>query len=101
MLQVAEKSRANRLKEKEIEILAEGLQQQHTSHHKMDLSRMANKRPGNDQVGGALDRMQQTATSDGSGLTTMLTSGAMETTSDMDTPGVSGKVYCCIQLYLQ
>ena len=88
LIQLAEKSRANLAKEKEIEILADGLQQQHTSHHKMDLSRLAHKRPGNDQVGVALD---QTTTTNKSGLTTTtLTSSAMETTSDADTPGASG-----------
>ena len=75
-------------------MLAKGLEQQHTSHHKMDHSRLAGKQPGSDRVGGALDRLltQGNDTSNTVGLTTTtMTTSTMETTSDMDTPGVSGK----------
>ena len=98
-VQVAEKSRGNRATEKEIQVLAKGLEEQHTSHARMDHSRLAGNRPGNDEVGGAMDRLlhqQSTDTSTGAGTTgltaaTTMTSGAMETTSDLETPGISGK----------
>ena len=99
---MAEKSRGNRAKEKEIQVLAKGLEEQHTSHARMDHSRLAGSRPGNNEVGGAMDRLllQQStdASSVGAGTTglagtTIMTSGAMETTSDLETPGVSGKYY--------
>ena len=90
---MAEKSRGNRAKEKEIQVLAKGLEEQHTSHIRMDHSKLAAKQLGNDQVGGgALDRLLQD-TSDGTRLaaTTTMSTSAMETTSDLETPGVSGQ----------
>lgn len=105
---MAEKSRGNILKEKEIEILAKGLERQHNSHLKMDRSRMAMKQSGPEadhQHGGGTSQLLKDRT-DRTGLTTssMMTSGAMETTSstmettsNMDTPGVSGT---CITLLL-
>ena len=97
-IQVAEKSRGNHAREKEIRVLAKGLEEQHTSHVRMDHSKLADKQPGDGEVGGALDRLlhQSTDTSVGTiGLAaaTTMTSGAMESTSDHETPGVSGIVY--------
>lgn len=108
---MTEKSRGNILKEKEIEILAKGLERQHNSHLKMDRSRMAMKQSGPEadhQHGGGTSQLlkDRTGSSDRTGLTTssMMTSGAMETTSstmettsNMNTPGVSGT---CITLLL-
>ena len=93
---MAEKSHGNHAREKEIQVLARGLEQQHNSHLRMDHSKLAGKHPGNGVVGGATDRLllqQSTDTSAGStGLatTTTVTSSAMEMTSDLETPGVSG-----------
>ena len=99
---MAEKSRGNRAREKEIEVLAKGLEQQHNSHLRMDHSKLAGKHPGNGEVDGAVDRLllQQsmdasaTASTVTTGLatTTTMTSSAMETTSDLETPGVSGSL---------
>lgn len=86
---MAEKSHANLLKEKEIELLAKGLEQQNASHLKMDQDMLAHKHPESDQSGGAMNRLlkqRPDATSDSSGLTT----SAVETASDMDSPGRSG-----------
>ena len=96
--QVAEKSRGNRAREKEIRVLAKGLEEQHTSHVRMDHSKLADKQPGNGEVGGALDRLLQQSTDTSAGTTglaatTTMTSSAMESTSDPETPGVSGIVY--------
>ena len=76
--------------------MARGLEQQHNSHLRMDHSKLAGKHPGNGEVGGVMDRLllqQSTDTSAGTtGLatTTTVTSSAMEMTSDLETPGVSG-----------
>ena len=83
------------MKEKEIQLLAKGLEQQNASHLRMDRSKLAHNHPGNDQSGGAVDRLLKQGpdtTTDRSGLTTTtMTTSAMETTADMDTPRVSGK----------
>ena len=79
-------------------MLAKGLEEQHTSHVRLDHSKLADKHLENGEVGGAMDGLllhQSTDTSAGAattGLTaaTTMTSSAMETTSDLETPGVSG-----------
>ena len=79
-------------------MLAKGLEEQHTSHVGLDHSKLADKHPENGEVGGAMDRLllhQSTDTSAAAGTTgltaaTTMTSSAMETTSDLETPGVSG-----------
>ena len=96
---MAEKSRANLLKEKEIELLAQGLEEQNASHLEMDQERLAHKLrvPGNDQSGGAVNRLlkqRPDTSSDRSGLTTTtMTTSAVETSTDTDTPGKSGIYY--------
>ena len=83
---MAEKSHENRLKEKQIELLAKGLEQQHISHLRADQSMLARKQPEPEQSGQEGPETRCLTT------TTMTTSTAMETTSDLDTPGVSGTV---------
>ena len=92
-MKVAEKSRGNRLREKEIELLAKGLEEQHASHTRMDLSKLAGKLPGNGEMGGAMDRLLQRSTDTSTSAGTAGLTATMETTSDLETPGVSGIIY--------
>ena len=80
-------------------MLAKGLGEQHNSHIRLDHSKLADKQPGNGEMGGAMDRLllqQSTDTSASTGTTGLaaatMTSSATETTSDLETPGVSGIV---------
>lgn len=90
---VAKKSHANLLKEKEIELLAQGLEEQNVSHLEMDQNRLAHKHhdSGNDGAVNRLLKQRPDTTSDRSGLTiTTMTTSAVETSTDTDTPGRSG-----------